>query len=169
MPEGDNSIANAPKEKKKGGQADLVQGLRVVYDTLSPHSKEGSSDADLRKGILKGDAMGVNEIVDIVAVPGLGAHPFYTWRKRTDIDPKEPGSGKRSNRPTFKHGPSCIEDEMMLQAELPKSRIMIFNYVSDWWGEGAVDQYLHQVAENLARALKHERMVRYNRLCARVR
>lgn len=164
----DDPVPPTPEKKKRGDQSDLVQGLRVVYDALSPQSKKSNPSADSRKTRLKGSATETTEIVDIVAVPGLGADPLITWVKRSKIDQKEFGTTRRSDRPVFKNGPSCIEDELMLQAELPKARIMIFQYVSQWWGESAVDQYLHQVAENLARALKNKRKVSYDCLRARV-
>lgn len=157
--EEDAPVPPTPIEKKRGDQSDLVQGLRVVYDILSSHSKQENYSADQRKSRLKGSTAESNEIVDIVAVPGLGADPSITWLKRSTLDQEELRAAQDSGGPTFKDGPSCIEDSLMLQAELPKSRIMIFQYVSQWWGESAVDQYLHQVAENLARALKNKRKV----------
>jgi hypothetical protein len=96
-----------------------------------------------------------------VAVPGLGADPKTSWIKRRRIisKPGDKTDSKNAETEKFKDGPSCIEDKSMLQAEVPNSRIMIFQYASQWWGEGAVSQRLEQVADNLVQALKNKRKV----------
>ena len=98
-------------------------------------------------------------------MPGLGADPKTSWIKRRRIISK-PGDKTDSKNPEtekFKDGPSCnIEDKSMLQAEVPNSRIMTFQYASQWWGEGAVSQRLEQVADNLVRALKNKRKASFS-------
>lgn len=96
-----------------------------------------------------------------MAVPGLGADPKLSWIKRRRIDSKmgEEKDNRKADAPRFKDGPSCIEDKSMLQAEVPNSRIMIFQYVSQWWGAAATSQSIDVVADNLLQYLKNHRKV----------
>lgn len=75
----------------------------------------------------------------IVAVPGLGASPEWTWRSKNKVD--------------------WIRDVNMLSRTIPNARIMIFEYESQWFGRGSIDQRLSNVADQLVLALFHSRSV----------
>ncbi|KAF1948344.1 ankyrin [Byssothecium circinans] len=78
--------------------------------------------------------------VDIIAIPGLGATSEYTWKCR---DPDNPD--KKID---------WLRDSNMLPGILPKARICIFKYDSQWFGVGAVDQRLDSVADKLLHTLE---------------
>ena len=75
--------------------------------------------------------------VDVVAVPGLGADPQWTWKSSNKVD--------------------WLRDGNMLHRTIPSARIMIFEYESQWFGKGSIDQKLLNVANQLLRALLHRR------------
>ena len=100
----------------------INQGLTVVYP-----------DPDLPK---KSSGDEIN--VDIVAVPGLGANPEFTWR---------------TNKVDW------LRDSNMLPRYVEKARIMVFEYESQWFGKGSINQRLSIVADQLLQALFHQRPV----------
>ncbi|KAL8945007.1 MAG: hypothetical protein Q9211_000397 [Gyalolechia sp. 1 TL-2023] len=78
--------------------------------------------------------------VDIIAVPGLGANPEWTWKSKNRVD--------------------WIRDSNMLAAAIPHARIMIFEYDSKWYGKGAINQSLALLGEQLIRDLDRKRSQR---------
>ncbi|KAF3926729.1 hypothetical protein ABW21_db0205598 [Orbilia brochopaga] len=84
-------------------------------------------------------------IVDIVAVHGLAADPDQTWTYRN-------GPASDAN-----NGVNWLKDANMLPAALPRARIMRFGYDSTWYGLGAVNQRLANVAEAMLEDLEYER------------
>ncbi|KAK6337892.1 hypothetical protein TWF696_001370 [Orbilia brochopaga] len=83
--------------------------------------------------------------IDIIAVHGLAADPDWTWTFPSELPD---GTKKEVN---------WLKDKDMLQAALPKSRIMRFGYDSMWYGAGAVKQRLANLANELLTDLKYER------------
>lgn len=75
----------------------------------------------------------------IVAVPGLGASPEWTWKSKNKVD--------------------WLRDVNMLSRSVPNARIMVFEYESQWFGKGSIDQKLSSVADQLVLALFHTRSV----------
>lgn len=75
----------------------------------------------------------------IVAVPGLGANPEWTWKSKNKVD--------------------WLRDVNMLCRSIPNARIMVFEYESQWFGRGSIDQRLSSVADQLVLALFHSRSV----------
>ena len=47
----------------------------------------------------------------------------------------------------------------MLARTIPTARIMMFEYESQWFGKGAIDQRLSNVADQLVQALSHSRVI----------
>ncbi|CAN9326784.1 unnamed protein product [Alternaria alternata] len=84
------------------------------------------------------------EIIDIVAIHGIGAHPDDTWCKH--VGPAE--SPQRVN---------WLQAEDMLPAIAPHARIMRYGYQSQWFGEGAMRQKASTVAQRLLLALRRKR------------
>lgn len=76
----------------------------------------------------------------IVAVPGLGASPEWTWKSKNKVD--------------------WLRDVNMLSRSIQNARIMVFEYESQWFGRGSIDQRLSSVADQLVLALFHSRSVR---------
>ena len=114
-------MATATRTKhSKLDPVQINQGLTVVYPDQDQPRK--SSDEIL---------------VDIVAVPGLGANPVYTWKSSNKVD--------------------WIRDGNMLRRTVDKARIMVFEYESQWIGRDSVDQKLPTVADQLLRALSRNR------------
>ena len=77
--------------------------------------------------------------VDIIAVPGLGASPEWTWRSKNKVD--------------------WLRDSNMLPRVVTDARIMVFEYESQWFGKGSINQRLSNVADQLVQALFHQRSV----------
>lgn len=50
-----------------------------------------------------------------------------------------------------------VADKTMLPKEIPQARIMVFQYASQWFGEGAVSQTIEAVAKKLITELKDKR------------
>ncbi|KAL8792427.1 MAG: hypothetical protein Q9195_004960 [Heterodermia aff. obscurata] len=71
--------------------------------------------------------------VDIVAVPGLGANPEWTWKSKNKVN--------------------WLQDSNMLPRTVTTARIMVFGYESQWFGKGAIKQRLSTVANQLVQAL----------------
>ena len=75
--------------------------------------------------------------VDIVAVPGLGANPEWTWKSKNKVD--------------------WLADNNMLPRTIANARIMVFEYESQWFGRGSINQRLSNVADQLVHALSDQR------------
>ncbi|SPO02000.1 uncharacterized protein DNG_04673 [Cephalotrichum gorgonifer] len=96
-------------------------GLRVLYD--------GTSGSFSREA---------GELVDIVAVHGMGAHPDDTWCQKFD--------GDIGDGPAYV---SWLEDQRFLPAEVPRARIMRYGYNSRWFGEGAIKTKMSDISQPL--------------------
>ncbi|KAK0736784.1 ankyrin repeat-containing domain protein [Apiosordaria backusii] len=78
------------------------------------------------------DGKGGEFTIDIVAVPGLGANPAKSF-----------GSEKN---PTF----SWLSDRMDgIRAEIPTARVLLYYYDSEWYGNNAQEQDLHNASSKL--------------------
>ena len=75
--------------------------------------------------------------VDIVAVPGLGASPEWTWKSKNKVN--------------------WLADNNMLPRTIANARIMVFEYESQWFGRGSINQRLSNVADQLVHALSDQR------------
>ncbi|KAM0550707.1 hypothetical protein ACHAPJ_008772 [Fusarium lateritium] len=82
-----------------------------------------------------------NADVDIVAVPGLGAHPEQCW------------TGETQNGGTF----NWLKDEKGLVSVSATARIMLWQNASAWVGRNRVDQDLYSLAHELLVALQDVR------------
>ena len=112
------------KARKAKGYDNVLQGIKQLYP---PENDDGSDDSD----------------IDIVLVPGLGAHPETSW---------ESGNEKsKFNWATDKDG-GIIKD-------FPKARILLFMYESAWVGDYKVKQFLNNIAHTLLTCLKAKRKV----------
>ncbi|KAI9858972.1 MAG: hypothetical protein M1824_003973 [Vezdaea acicularis] len=87
----------------------------------------------------------LEDVVDIVAVHGIGAHPDDTWTKK--ISPDEEGTSYLN----------WLSAEHMLPAVVPNARIMRYGYKSIWFGEDAIRGKASDVADKLLRALRRVR------------
>jgi hypothetical protein len=87
----------------------------------SEYTLNGLSNQRVQNNLIKSDS--------IVAVHGLGANPNRTWTYRQDVASKSStadSSGVESNnRETM-----WLKD--LLPQQVPMSRIMTFNYASEW-------------------------------------
>jgi hypothetical protein len=105
------------KPKKILTLEDVKQGITTLYPP--PHSK-------------------IIPEVDIVFVPGLGAHPINSWQSNiSDF-----------NWTSHKDG---------LVRDFPKSRILLYQYESAWTGPLKVKQYLGNLALTLLHGLRINR------------
>ncbi|KAL6722060.1 hypothetical protein ACLMJK_001165 [Lecanora helva] len=98
----------------------INQGLTTVYPDPDQSKKPSGDDI----------------AVDIVAVPGLGASPDFTWR---------------TNKVDW------LRDANMLPRYIENARIMVFEYESQWFGRGSINQRLSTVADQLVQALFNQR------------
>ena len=115
-------MATATKVKhSKFDPVVINQGLTVVYP--EPENSRKASNEDFS--------------VDIVAVPGLGADPTWTWKSKNKVN--------------------WLSDTNMLPRTIPKARIMVFEYESQWFGKTPINQRLSTVANQLLHALFHQR------------
>ena len=99
----------------------INQGLTVVYPDPDQPRKAPTEDI----------------AVDVVAVPGLGASPEWTWRSKNKVD--------------------WLSDSNMLPRTITNARIMVFEYESQWFGKGSINQRLSNVADQLVQALSNQR------------
>ncbi|KAF2019802.1 hypothetical protein BU24DRAFT_127423 [Aaosphaeria arxii CBS 175.79] len=121
-------MAAAANRKAKHSKLDPVHinvGLQQVY----PDPEEPSLSRDLT--------------LDIVAIPGLGANPEWTW---------------------VRDKVHWLRDSTMLGRKIPNARISVFQYQSQWFGKGSVDQQLDNVVDQLLYQLKRTRGVCLNPL-----
>ncbi|KAH5617588.1 hypothetical protein HBI23_253250 [Parastagonospora nodorum] len=99
---------------------------------------------DIGLKVLRDAPSDAAEIIDIVAVHGIGAHPDDSWCK--NVGTKE-----------SPHWVNWLEEENMLPAVAPQARIMRYGYQSQWFGEGAMRQKASIVAHRLLLALRRKR------------
>ncbi|KAF2867482.1 ankyrin repeat-containing domain protein [Massariosphaeria phaeospora] len=112
----------APTKKTKHSKLDAVEinlGLQVLYP--NPEDLLTSKSSNIIS-------------YDIVAIPGLGANPAYTW-----------GHDEKN----------WLRE--MLPRRVPNARISAFEYQNQWFGKGAVDQRLENVADQLLYSLERSR------------
>ncbi|KAL3478442.1 ankyrin repeat-containing domain protein [Aspergillus californicus] len=77
-----------------------------------------------------------SKCVDIIAVPGLGSDMTHTWMCK---------------------GVHWLRDELMLPKAIPKARILVYGYRSQWLGPDAVDIRLSNIGRDLVEAIKVDR------------
>lgn len=90
------------------------------------------------------EAPAAAQIIDIVAIHGIGAHPDDSWCKNVGT----------TESPRWVN---WLQDEDMLPAVAPNARIMRYGYQSQWFGEGAMRQKASTVAQRLLLALRRKR------------
>lgn len=100
----------------------------------------------------------------IIAVQGLGAHPFYTWVKRTMI--RESSQKKKwRTAMTFKKNKDGHSEENSTEVMWPRdllsplftnARVATYSYESDWRKSG-VKTSLRQCAEQLLNVIFQHR------------
>ncbi|KAF2126934.1 hypothetical protein P153DRAFT_265694, partial [Dothidotthia symphoricarpi CBS 119687] len=103
------------------------------------------TDDDIGLRVLREGPADAPQIVDIVAVHGIGAHPDDTWCKNvgTAEDPR---------------WVNWLDAEDMLPAVAPCARIMRYGYHSQWFGAGAMRQKVSTVAQRMLLALRRRRV-----------
>lgn len=103
-------------------------------------------------------ALIANDPSSIVAVQGLGAHPYYTWVKKPDAV-KGKKTGKLSLSSDTAQTATEIAEIMWLRDLLPKSvcnaRIASYSYESDWRHD--VKTNLRNCGEQLLNVLHQSR------------
>ncbi|KAJ4303185.1 hypothetical protein N0V90_002078 [Kalmusia sp. IMI 367209] len=80
--------------------------------------------------------------IDVVFVPGLGAHPLKSWQP-------EPEDGDPS-----KTAWNWASDEQGILKEHPSARILLYWHESDWKGSFKVEQFLDNLAIGLLDSLR---------------
>lgn len=105
------------------------------------------TDDDIGLRVLRDAPAEAVDIVDIIAVHGIGAHPDDSWCKNVGT----------VDSPRWVN---WLVDESMLPAVAPQARIMRYGYQSQWFGEGAIRQKASTVAQRMLQALKRKRAVR---------
>ncbi|KAJ9640885.1 hypothetical protein H2199_005553 [Coniosporium tulheliwenetii] len=95
-------------------------GLKVLYE---PSANDGSTSTPA-------------DIIDIVAIHGIGAHPDDTWCKNVGTD--DEGWPRYVN---------WLSDPAMLPSAVPNARIMRYGYMSRWFGDEAIRQNVNTVAD----------------------
>ena len=95
-------------------------------------------------------------LLSIIAVQGLGAHPFYTWVKRTMIG-ESAQKKKWRTAMTFKKNKDGYSEENSTEVMWPRdllpplfknARVATYSYESDWRRRG-VKTRLRECAEQL--------------------
>ncbi|PSN58896.1 hypothetical protein BS50DRAFT_509589, partial [Corynespora cassiicola Philippines] len=102
------------------------------------------TDDDIGLKVLREAPAEADEIIDIVAVHGLGAHPDDSWCKNV---------GTRESPRWI----NWLEEESMLPAVAPNARVMRYGYESQWFGKEPMQQSASTVADRLLKALKRKR------------
>ncbi|KAJ4416134.1 hypothetical protein N0V85_002402 [Neurospora sp. IMI 360204] len=123
------SVRRTPTQKardvsarKAKGYDNVSQGIKQLYPSENDNAPDDSD-------------------IDIVLVPGLGAHPEKSW---------ESGNEKsKFNWATDKDG-GIIKD-------FPKARILLYMYESAWVGDYKVKQFMNNIAHTLLTCLKTKR------------
>lgn len=91
----------------------------------------------------------------IVAVHGIGAHPYYSWQFSEEISK----ASQDGSHVSLKREVHWLKDEEMLPQACPDGRVMTFGYESQWFGAGAIKQKLSSLADGLLQALRNDRRV----------
>lgn len=99
---------------------------------------------DIGLKVLREAPAEIVEIIDIVAIHGIGAHPDDTWCKNVGT----------AETPRWVN---WLEAEDMLPTVAPNARIMRYGYQSWWFGDGAMRQKVSTVAQRLLLALRRKR------------
>ncbi|KAF1347336.1 hypothetical protein EJ07DRAFT_68763, partial [Lizonia empirigonia] len=99
------------------------------------------TDDDIGLKVLREPPADATQIIDIVAIHGLGAHPDDSWCAQAD-------SSKWVN---------WLTEESMLPALALNARIMRYGYQSQWFGKEIMQQNVSIVAEQLLGALRRKR------------
>ena len=76
----------------------------------------------------------IPEFQSIIAVPGLGSDLTRTWMWQGKVH--------------------WLRDDTMLRSVIPKSRISVYGYRSQWFGPDAVEIRLSAIARDLLEAIK---------------
>ncbi|KAF2023966.1 hypothetical protein EK21DRAFT_15121, partial [Setomelanomma holmii] len=102
------------------------------------------TDEDIGLKVLREAPADAAQIIDIVAVHGIGALPDDSWCKNVS----------KAENPRWVN---WLDAEDMLPAVAPHARIMHYGYQSQWFGEGAMRQKASTVAQRLLLALRRRR------------
>jgi hypothetical protein len=114
-------------------------GLQVLYPNADEPSSSKSSKTNLEYVSSIPNLLAISpDICSIVAIPGLGANPEWTW---------------------VRDKVHWLRDSNMLARKVPNARISVFQFQSQWFGKGAVDQRLENVADQLLYQLERLRGV----------
>ncbi|KAH7115871.1 ankyrin repeat-containing domain protein [Dendryphion nanum] len=113
------AATTAKKKHSKFESVPINLGLTQLYPDPDDSSSSKSSVA-----------------LEIIAIPGLGANPHWTW-KRDKVH--------------------WLQDSTMLARKVPNARISVFEYQSQWFGKGSVNQTLENVADQLLVSLERTR------------
>lgn len=114
-------MTSKPPKHSKLDRVEINQGLTVVHP--DPDQQRRPSGEEIT--------------VDIIAVPGLGANPVWTWKGKNRVD--------------------WLRDSHMLPQRISNARIMVFEYESQWLGRSANNQRISYVADQLLLYLSHQR------------
>ncbi|KAF4470039.1 peptidase C14 [Fusarium albosuccineum] len=89
----------------------------------------------------------------IVAVPGLGAHPEFTWTSRQTENQKHGDESELENstKDRCKRGPHLLKD--LLPKSFTSARIVSFSYHSEWLSDASVTSP-QKIGEELLKSLE---------------
>ncbi|KAF4981042.1 hypothetical protein FZEAL_3094 [Fusarium zealandicum] len=115
------SLRRATTKRSAGGaalprQAKALQGIRILYPQEEPGKPERKTD------------------MDIVFVPGLGAHPEDSWM-------------------STKTGFNWASDGEGIARDFPNARVLLYMYESAWMGRFKVKQFINNLASTLLEGL----------------
>ncbi|KAF1928480.1 uncharacterized protein M421DRAFT_62386, partial [Didymella exigua CBS 183.55] len=102
------------------------------------------TEDDIGLKLLRDAPANASQIIDIVAIHGLGAHPDESWCAN---------AGTRESPQWV----NWLNEENMLPALAPNARIMRYGYESQWFGKEIMQQSVSTVAERLLEALHRMR------------
>ncbi|TDZ14356.1 Protein SERAC1 [Colletotrichum orbiculare MAFF 240422] len=89
--------------------------------------------------------------VDIVFVPGLGAHPEDSWKSESGFNWATgiyDGASKTSDTSSKKDG---------LARDFPRCRILLYQYESAWVGDLKVKSFMRDIAKSMLEGLQANR------------
>ncbi|PQE13411.1 multiple ankyrin repeats single kh domain-containing protein [Rutstroemia sp. NJR-2017a BVV2] len=113
-------------------------GTRKVTGGVSNRAKTYDVIQQELEVIYPGERNSVTSNIDIVFVPGLGAHPHESWK-------------------STKTGWNWMKSADGLQGSFPKARILLYKYQSAWQGPLKVSQFLDNISKVLLVALRSGR------------
>ncbi|KAF1348304.1 hypothetical protein EJ07DRAFT_141923 [Lizonia empirigonia] len=116
-------------------------GLSLTARQQTQLAVRAVTDDDIGLKVLREPPADATQIIDIVAIHGLGAHPDDSWCAQAD-------SSKWVN---------WLTEESMLPALALNARIMRYGYQSQWFGKEIMQQNVSIVAEQLLGALRRKR------------